>query len=184
MLPIPLDRSRAMSSSVMASRVQATDRRGFLVHERLHTQADAIHITAKQDANNFAANGSGRTLDRDLRSVFDLKVLADRPKQTLQLIGGEHRRRASAEIDRINGTVQRFRRARAPDHWRKQSRRTPGRHSGQRARAKTLPKRSCKNCTSCGRTAPRCKFLVTSNSRNTLAGNRVAAREAQLAIGN
>src|ERR1019366_8089574 len=86
--------------------VQTTHRRTFLVHERLHTQADAIDAAFEQRLQHRFGDGAGRTFHRDFRRTLDIEVVAQRVKEALQLIGSKHRRRASAEVDRIDASIQ------------------------------------------------------------------------------
>src|SRR5208283_3866720 len=50
-----------------------------------------------------------------------------------------------------------------------QVRRTPAPHNGRTAPAKIPRRRSCRRCTSCGKTVPRCKVLATRGSRKSVS---------------
>ena len=84
------------------SRMQPPDRRAFLVHEGLHAQAHAIHAAAEQRFQNLVGDRARSAFDGDLGRRIHLEVVTNRLKDSLQLIGREHRRRAAAEINRIH----------------------------------------------------------------------------------
>src|SRR5208283_4649788 len=84
------------------SRMKAAHGRTFFIHERLHTQAHAIHAAVNECFQNLVRDRARSAFDSDLSRGRDLETVADRTKQSFQLIRREHRWRASAEVDRIH----------------------------------------------------------------------------------
>ena len=114
MLPMPRARRRAMSSSVTA-RVcsRPTDEHSLSTNDctpRLTRFTPQLH----QRIQHRLGDGPGSTLHGDFRAALDVEAITHRPKQPLQLIGREHRRRASAEIDRIHLAFENAAELRAP----------------------------------------------------------------------
>jgi hypothetical protein len=74
------DASRTQPRDVVqrdGARVEAADGRRFLVNERLHAQADAIHAATEEGVEDLAGDGAGGALDSNLCRGLDVKVVSD-----------------------------------------------------------------------------------------------------------
>src|ERR1035438_5695408 len=82
--------------------MQSPNRRRLSVNERLHAQADAIHATFQKTLDPAWRERPGRTLNGNLRIRRHFKLLSNRIEDSLQLKSVEHRRRSTAEINRVD----------------------------------------------------------------------------------
>ncbi len=87
--------------------VQATDRRSFLIHERLHAQAHAVDVVTAEKFDHGRGQRAGSTFDRDFGLGLDVEILPNRDKKALQLAYIKDGGSSSAEVNGVDGSLHR-----------------------------------------------------------------------------
>src|ERR1700676_5827 len=81
--------------------VQTANRRRFLIHKRLHSEADAVHTASQQSFQDARGQCTRSALNRNLRLRTYIALRSDGREDSLQLRRFEHRRRPAAQVNGI-----------------------------------------------------------------------------------
>src|SRR6266496_1077111 len=87
--------------------MQASHRSCFLIDERLHSQADAVHAALHQSFAHRLGKRARRALYGDFRAGLDGEILPNGDKDVFELCYIQESGSAAAEVDGIHRAIER-----------------------------------------------------------------------------